>query len=78
MDPAHPLLQAVGVPWDVPVDQVATELEVNALARGIGCHHDLGPHPELPLCTLTGIYVHTAVDRSHCIALFLQTSGKAL
>ena len=78
MDTAHPLLKTIGVPWDVPVDQIATELEVNALARGIGGHHDLGPYPKFPLGTFTGIYVHTSMDRSYCIALLLQTPGKAL
>ena len=41
VDAAHPLLEAVGVPGDVVVEQDVAELEVDALARGLGGDEDL-------------------------------------
>ena len=34
MDTSHSLLKTVGIPWDVPIDEKATELQVYTLA---GC-----------------------------------------
>ena len=39
MDPAHPLFQAGRVPRNVVVDHQAAELQIDALARGVGGHH---------------------------------------
>ena len=41
VDAAHPLLQAVRVPGDVVVEEDVADLEVDALARGLGGDQDL-------------------------------------
>jgi hypothetical protein len=41
VDPAHALLEAVGIPGEVVVDHEAAELEVQTLAGRFGCYHDL-------------------------------------
>ena len=68
VDAAHALLQADGVPGDVVVDHEPAELEVDAFARRLGGHQDLGLLAELPLGVDAGAGrvavadLHAAVD----------------
>ena len=47
VDAAHPLFEPDGVPGDVVVDHEPAELEVDAFARRLGGHQDLGLVAEL-------------------------------
>ena len=50
MDAAHALLQPVGVPWNVVVEQDVTALEIDAFAGRLGGHQHLnGPFAKLLL-----------------------------
>ena len=68
MDAAHALFQAGGVPGDVVVDHQPAELEIDALAGGVGGDETAGPafgfrlaeEFHLPLTLLVG---HAAVDQ---------------
>ena len=62
MDAAHALLQPVGIPGDVVVDHQVAELEVDALARGLGGHHHLGLVLEHPLGVDALFQPHPTVD----------------
>ena len=41
VDAAHPLLEAVGVPRNVVIEQDVADLKVDPFARGLGGHEDL-------------------------------------
>jgi hypothetical protein len=62
VDAPHALFQAVGVPRQVVVDHQAAELEVEALAGGVGGNHHLHFVPEAALLVDAGLEVHLAVD----------------
>jgi hypothetical protein len=69
MYPTKPLLDAVGVPWQVVVDQVVRPLEVDAFSSGIGSDQDravlvLGKALLNNAPFLAG---ESAVDRHHCL-----------
>ena len=72
MDSSHSLLQPIGVPRDVIVEQDVTALEVDAFSGRFGSHKDLScSFPELLLSVeprsrfVTRADVHTAVDRAN-------------
>ena len=69
VDAAHPLLQPVGVPGDVVVEEDVADLEVDPLARRLRGHQDLdralaelllGVEPRAGLVARAGL--HPAVD----------------
>ena len=75
----HALLQAVGVPRDVVVEQDVAALQVDALARGFGGHQHLdGAFAELLLGVQAGAgfvaasRLHAAVDAADGEAPFAQ------
>src|SRR5207249_8660114 len=69
MDPPHPLLQAVRVPGDVPVDEVPTELEIDTFPGSICGDHHLRSKSEFSLGILAGIHIHAPMDRCNGVAL---------
>ena len=72
MNPAHPLLQAVGVPWNVVVKHDVADLQVDSFASSLrGDEHLNDALPELLFRVKTRSWFvsragsHTAMDESN-------------
>ena len=69
MNTSHTLLQSVGVPGNVPVDEQATELKVDAFTCGVRGNQDLSLIPHKGILGFTAlIHILSAVNGSHFVA----------
>ena len=69
VDTSHTLLQSVGVPGNVPVDEQATELEVDAFTCCVRGNQNLGLIPHKGILGLTAlIHILSAMDCRHFVA----------
>ena len=41
VDTSHTLLQAIRIPWDIPIDQQSAELKIDTFTCGIGTYQNL-------------------------------------
>ena len=75
---ADALLQAHGIPGQVVVDHDVAELQVDALATGVGGYQELGMSTE----GLAGgdplLHLHLAVDAGHLVTTTTQGFGDVL
>ena len=72
INPTDALLQLHRIPGQVVVDDHVAELQVQALAAGIGGDQDLGLVGERPLCALALLQVHGAIEHHDRITALLQ------
>ena len=74
MDTSHTLFQSVWIPWNVPVDKQATELEIDTLASRICTDENLhiGRH-KAALSLTSFIYGHTTMNGCDRIAIVAQS-----
>ena len=78
VDASHPLLQAVGIPGDVVVDHQRAELQVDALTRGLGRHHNLRPVAEGVFGLDAGVHIQRTVDGHHVVTPLAQFAQRVL
>ena len=76
MDAAHPLLEPVRVPGQVPVDHDPAELQIDALAGRVGRDHELGRAAELLLGRDAVLQLHTVMNVADTVAPLLDLAGQ--